>query len=385
MTQLNIHPAYGEVEVSINHTDDRSYSILIGHDFGHGLTNDILETIPASSYAVVCDTKTAELQGKELSRQLEEAGALAPIFIIERGEQSKSIAVFGQIIMQFQQAGMDRDACVLAVGGGVVGDLAGFAAGCFMRGIRYVQIPTTLLAQVDSSVGGKVAVNIPNGKNYCGLFRQPQRVYIDVRHLATLSKEHYFEGMAEVVKYACITTDSFHGFLLDNKTAICERDPEIMAEVVRRCCAIKAEVVEKDEKDVGCRMILNYGHTFGHAIESCTNYAVSHGMAVAYGMRAAAQAAFDMGILPEDEFVLHQSLLEAFSLASSPLTFDVAKAVVMLQADKKSTGGKNRFILPRSVGRVYIESEVPDNMVEAALRSLTTDRLQPYTARASCP
>lgn len=372
MTSLeNGNSEYREIDISLKHEIDRSYAVVIGHNFGNYLPNEIINSADASSYTVVCDTTTAKLAGEKLVEQLRELNAKANLVCVECGEQSKSLTVLENVLSRFLEFGLDRKSCVIAVGGGVVGDLAGFAAGCFMRGVKYIQVPTTLLAQVDSSVGGKVAVNIAQGKNYCGMFLQPQKVLIDVKYLLTLSDDHYLEGLGEVVKYACIIPGELHDFLLANAEAIKQRDSLIMASVVEKCCRIKAQIVEEDECEQGVRMVLNYGHTFGHAIEACTDYGVPHGLAVAYGMRAAAATAREMKMLSGEDFLRHETLLDTFNLATSPLHFDVSRAAELLVADKKSTNGKPQFILPRSMGDVLVTSDVPPSLAKTSLHLLT--------------
>lgn len=349
---------------------DDSYDIVIVNDKPEWLVRDIGESVPASSYVVVCDTTTAKLLGDRLVESFSARGQSVTQVVVQPGEQSKSLSVTEEVLTQFHKQGLDRKSCVLAVGGGVVGDLAGFASGCFMRGIKYVQIPTTLLSQVDSSVGGKVAVNIPQGKNYCGMFLQPQKVYIDIAHLQTLPDQIFLEGLGEVAKYAFISGDGLYDYLLENTRPILERNPATMTEVVKRCCTIKARIVEKDEQEAGKRMVLNYGHTFGHAIEAATGYTVAHGVAVAYGMRAAANAAKSWGVFSDSDYARHERLLDALGLATKPLDFNPTQAHAMLCKDKKSVQGNPRFILPTSIGSTRIVTNLPNTLALESLAML---------------
>jgi len=356
--------------ISLERNESHSYEIIIGHDFQPHVVDDIFASGFGSFYAVVCDRTTASLVGEGLVHQLRLAGSDGGLITVDCGEASKTLAVLEKVLEGFLRFGMDRSACVVAAGGGVVGDLAGFAAGCFMRGVNYIQMPTTLLAQVDSSIGGKVAVNIPRGKNYCGLFLQPRRVYIDTAHLLTLSDFQFVDGLAEVVKYAVIDMHGLSDFLLKNCRKILERESSVLIDVVEECCRIKARIVEADEKEHGKRIILNYGHTFGHALEVFSGYRMSHGTAVAYGLRAASRTARAMGFLNESEFNRHEALLDAFGLAKAPLEVDPEKIMSLMNADKKWTKGKPRYVLPRGIGEVFVATDIP--------KSILMDVLQVY-------
>ncbi len=235
------------------------------------------------------------------------------------GEASKSLETFGRLLARLKAARFTRKDCVVALGGGMVGDLAGFVAGCYMRGLPFVQIPTTLLSQVDSSVGGKVAVNVKDGKNYCGLFHQPPRVYIDTRGPRQPAPRSALKRPGRGPEARPHRRRAFYDFLLENAGTVLALEPESVARLVATSCAIKARVVEADERESNLRMVLNYGHTIGHAIEDAMAYALPHGQCVAYGMRIVARAARELALLPEADYQAPESLLDAYVLAKAPL------------------------------------------------------------------
>jgi 3-dehydroquinate synthase len=260
---------------------------------------------------------------------------------------------------------------VVAFGGGVIGDLAGFVAATYMRGVPYVQIPTTLLAQVDSSVGGKVAINHPRAKNLIGAFHQPRLVIADVTVLSTLRSRDYREGLAEVVKTAAIADADLFSWLEQNHAAVLARGAEALTFVVRRCCEIKAGVVEADERESGPRAILNFGHTVGHALEALAGYGVMrHGEAVAVGMTAAARISRLLGLLSGDDEDRLVGLLSACALPTRLPVIPVAAVLDAMRADKKAVRGRPRFVLLRGIGRAEWGCEAPPEVVQKALADL---------------
>ncbi|MDN4503943.1 3-dehydroquinate synthase [Alteromonadaceae bacterium BrNp21-10] len=272
------------------------------------------------------------------------------------GEQFKTLASFEHILSQLLQCGAGRDTTLIALGGGVIGDITGFAAACYQRGIPFIQVPTTLLAQVDSSVGGKTAVNHPLGKNMIGAFYQPQAVLIDIDTINTLPDREFAAGMAEVIKYGIIYDGVFFEWLENNVAALKAKDPQALAYAVQRSCEVKAEVVAQDEKEHGIRALLNLGHTFGHAIEAEQGYGNwLHGEAVAAGMNLASLVAKQSGWLSESELWRIQQLIQAFDLPIAfpeDMTFDVF--MQHMQRDKKVKAGRIRFIIPKSIGHAVV-------------------------------
>lgn len=320
--------------------------------------------------AVVCDETTRNLFAVRFVTALAQAGASAFVVAVPPGEASKSLEKLNFVQCSLRRGGLDRQGAVVALGGGVVGDLAGFAAGTYLRGVPFVQVPTTLLAMVDASVGGKVAVNLGEDKNACGMFHQPAGVWADTSLLAGLPDREYKSGLAEAAKTALLGDAGLVRYMLGHAAEIAARDTEALDHVVARCCAIKADIVGRDEREGGLRRVLNYGHTIGHGLESAEGYSRPHGECVAYGMRAMALLARDAGWLGRDDFHLHQELLDALGLATGPLGCDASAVLAAMGRDKKARNGRLVFIVPRAVGRVEPRSDVPDKAVLRALDKL---------------
>lgn len=283
--------------------------------------------------------------------------------VLEPGEAHKNFAALETILDAAVAAGCDRSSKFIAVGGGVVGDLTGFAAAVFMRGIPVIQIPTTLLAMVDSSVGGKTGLDLKGGKNLAGAFLQPETVLIAPETLRTLPAAERGNGLGEIVKYGMILDPALFARL---EAGLPGDDPA----VIRRCCALKAEVVSGDEREAGNRAILNYGHTFGHAVELLSRFAIPHGAGVAIGMRAAAECAVLAGLLDRASADRQNRLLQKLGLPTAiPREFTVPELIGAMRHDKKSRQGNLHLVLPRAVGRVEIRSDIPEQTVAAALEA----------------
>ena len=295
--------------------------------------------------------------------------------VVGVGEISKSVACAETLWTQMANFGTSRDSLVVALGGGVVGDLAGFAAASFMRGLRLVQIPTSLLAQVDSSVGGKVGINLPAGKNLVGHFWQPEFVLIDPLVLQTLDQRNYFSALAEVVKYAVILSPEFFGWLESNVQPISDRDPATLSRMIKSCCEFKAQVVAEDEQELrGRREILNYGHTLGHAIEAVAGYGqLLHGEAISIGMHFAATLAQKSGRLPTESVTRQQALLRQFQLPtklSRAGDLDTGELIDAMRKDKKNKHGKIRFVLPSGFGSVDVGCEIEEHQLGTIVDSI---------------
>jgi 3-dehydroquinate synthase len=348
----------------------RSYNIEIGS----GNLRDVVrfcDTDADDAHAVIItDEHVAELYADEVGGALEEAGAEISILQIDAGEQSKSPDWAASLWVELLDAGADRKSVIVALGGGVVGDLAGFIAATFARGLRFVQIPTTLLAQVDSSVGGKVGINLPGAKNMVGAFWQPRGVLVDVAVLASLPGREYSAGLAEVVKYGVIQDAEFFAYLEANVAAINARDPGVLTHIVERSCRLKADVVEQDEREeTGLRAILNYGHTFGHAFEAATEYeTLLHGEGVAIGMMCAARLAQRLGRVDATFVARQQKLLESLHLPLAVPEIAADDLIDLMYHDKKVDRGKLRFVLPTRMGHVELVRDVPSVDIEAALQ-----------------
>jgi 3-dehydroquinate synthase len=297
------------------------------------------------------------------------AGKTVRTLVLPPGEQEKNLQRFGEVIEALASLGASRDATVFALGGGVVGDLAGFAAACWMRGVRFVQLPTTLLAMVDSSVGGKTAVDLPSGKNLVGAFHQPAAVLADIDTLATLPERELRAGLAEVIKYGAIFDVGFISWLERNIDALRARDPVALTEAIARSCRHKAGVVARDEQEQGERMLLNFGHTFGHAIEVEQGYGgLLHGEAVAIGMVVAARLATQVRRAPVADTERLTALLRRAGLpVALPEGLDPQALLGRMKLDKKGVSGTPRLILWRGIGRAEIMREVPEAAILHAL------------------
>lgn len=289
--------------------------------------------------------------------------------VLPAGEQEKTLQRFGDALAALAALGASRDATVIALGGGVVGDLAGFAAACWMRGIRFVQVPTTLLAMVDSSVGGKTAVDLPQGKNLVGAFHQPSGVLADIDTLATLPQRELCAGLAEVVKYGALGDAAFFAWLEAHAEALLARDSVALTEAIAHSCATKAAIVARDETEQGERALLNLGHTFGHAIETEQGYdGLLHGEAVAVGMVLAAQLSARLGLAPGSDTKRLATLLDRLTLPTTiPAGLDPQRLLQCMRLDKKSVSGVIKLILWRGVGDAFIASDTAEASILDAL------------------
>jgi len=334
-------------KVTVN-LENRSYDIEI--DAGNLLKTDFSRF--GTRYAIVTDSNVRKLYGEVLNESLIGQGLEAELLDFPAGEQSKVPETAIKIGRELARREFDRDSVVLALGGGVVGDLAGYVASFFMRGINYIQAPTTLLAQVDSSIGGKTAVDIPEGKNLFGSFYQPKAVIADVGTLRILPEREVRNGLAEIIKYAVIRDAELFRFLEENHSA---RDTEFFTRVVKRACEIKGEIVEKDEKEGELRKILNYGHTIGHAIETAGSYTIPHGEGVGLGMVYEGRISARLGLLDKIALDRQNKLIKEAGL---PVRYEgnTDKLIEIMKKDKKSKDGKLYFVLPTSIGTVKEEN-----------------------------
>ncbi len=348
----------------------RAYDIALSHGDTNGFGPFARRCLPRSKTAlVVADAHTAGL-GRAVEAALAAADFRTRVAVVPAGEGSKSLAELSNLYDALYDMAADRHAAVVAVGGGVVGDLAGFAAATWNRGVPLLMVPTTLLAMVDSSVGGKTGVNHPKGKNLIGAFHQPAGVWIDTATLATLPDREYRSGLAEVVKYGVILDAPFFADLEANAGALLARDPAVLGPVVARSCRLKADVVTQDEREeTGLRAVLNYGHTFAHAFETVGGYgAWLHGEAVAAGMTCAARLAERHGLIGPELEARQTALIETFRLptASKP-EWPADDLIAVMRRDKKAAAGRLRFILPRRLGEVALFDDVPESLVREVL------------------
>jgi len=349
-----------EVRVELG---ERSYIIRVQP----GLLDKFAFLLPkASKAAIITDSNVGPLFAERVKYALTKVEHHQPgVITIPAGDDHKNSETLATIYDRMFELGLDRSSLVIALGGGVVGDIAGYAAATFMRGIRYVQVPTTLLADVDSSVGGKTGINHPCGKNMIGAFHQPSAVFIDPAALQTLPKRELAAGMAEVIKYGVIRDAEFFQFLEDHAADVRGLQPDAIQQLIVRCCEIKADVVTADEREGGVRAILNYGHTIGHALEAITGYSFyRHGEAVAIGMNLAARIACRMGMIAEEMVNRQARLLREFGLPTEPEPVDKDRLAALLHGDKKARAGRVRFVLPVDIGSVVISEDVTDEMVK---------------------
>jgi 3-dehydroquinate synthase len=343
----------------------RSYPIWIGErlldDASHWR-----DSVRGRHVLAVTDSNVAPLYLDKILAAIDDRKTSRIVF--PAGEASKSFDACSAVFDALAEMGASRDATVLALGGGVIGDLAGFAAACWMRGIAFVQMPTTLLAMVDSSVGGKTAVNLPQGKNLVGAFHQPRAVVIDTTTLSTLPDRELRSGISEVVKYGAIGDAEFFAWLETNADALLARDASALAHAIAVSCKQKAGVVARDETEQGERALLNFGHTFGHAFEAVAGYGeILHGEAIAIGMRLAAELAAKLDLAPAADAQRLDALLQRFGLSTAvPSGLDIDAVLAAMRLDKKNVSGRLRLILWRGIGR----AEIADGVEEDAIRDL---------------
>jgi 3-dehydroquinate synthase len=347
----------------------RSYDIVIGAGNLAGLGKFVIERARATHAVVITDDNVQEPHATRAADSLTQEKINVDVISIEPGEPSKSIDLAAGLWQGLLELGADRGSIVVAVGGGVVGDLAGFVAATYARGLRFFQVATTVVAQVDSSVGGKVGINLPEAKNMVGSFYQPAGVFIDAATLETLPMKEYRSGLAEVVKYGVILDAEFFEYLEAHGAAVNERNQDVLVEVIARCCRLKADVVEKDEREeTGLRAVLNYGHTFGHAFESLSGYGnLLHGEAIAVGMCCAARLAEILGRVDKKFVERQRNLLETLELPVKTPPLDPNKILEAMMHDKKVRHGKLRFVLPSRMGSVELVDDVDPDDIRAAL------------------
>ena len=341
---------------------ERSYPIHIGS----GLLDqaDLYKKhIKGTFTAVVTNETVAPLYANKVVKTLESIGQKVKLIVLPDGEAFKTWEVLQKIFDGLLENSADRKTTLVALGGGVIGDMTGFAAACYMRGIKFIQVPTTLLSQVDSSVGGKTGINHPLGKNMVGAFHQPQAVIADLDTLKTLPPEELAAGLAEVIKHGAIADHEFLSWIEKNQDALNNCDPAAMEYAVRRSCEIKSQVVAQDEKEGGIRAVLNFGHTFGHAIEAGMGYgAWLHGQAVGCGMVMAADLSVRVGLLSEAEATRLKKIIQALHLPTQPPKLGVNRFMELMSVDKKAEGGEVRYILLNGLGQAKIQT-VDDDLV----------------------
>jgi len=347
---------------------ERSYDIVIDR----GILLNIGEAIKRfafSKVAVISNPTVFNIYGDIVTDSLKNVGFEPLHVIIPDGEEHKNYNQTYHILTMLLKNKLDRKSCLIALGGGVIGDITGFVASIYMRGIHFIQVPTNLLSQVDSSVGGKTGVNHELGKNMIGTFYQPKLVWIDIDTLKTLPKREILCGIAEIIKYGVIWNEGLFEFLEKNKDSILTLDTERLIHIIRRSCEIKADVVSKDEREAGLRAILNYGHTIGHAVETETGYSkFLHGEAVAIGMHIEARLSETIGILNKKDALRIKALIDIFGLPSElPADLNADRLISHMKLDKKVEAGEMRFILPEKIGRVRIQKAIDIDYIKKVI------------------
>lgn len=348
---------------------ERSYPISIGA----GLFSDpayLSQFLSTKQKVVVISNETvAPLYADKILSQLEQLGCDASLLELPDGEQYKSLDTFNEVMTYLLEGNYSRDVALIALGGGVIGDLVGFAASCYQRGVDFIQMPTTLLSQVDSSVGGKTAVNHPLGKNMIGAFYQPKSVVIDIDCLSTLPEKEFAAGIAEVIKYGIIYDGEFFSWLEENLDKLYALDEQALTYAISKCCQIKAEVVALDEKESGIRALLNLGHTFGHAIEAELGYGKwLHGEAVSAGTVMAAKTAEYQGLITQQQVERIVSILKKAKLPiHTPESMSFDDFMRHMMRDKKVLAGELRLVLPTSIGTAEVVKNVPESVIEDAI------------------
>lgn len=348
---------------------DRTYPIHIAQGLLERVGQLCRDRLPSARNSVVVTSEAIyNIHGNELTKSLDEAGFDVNLAIVPDGEEAKSWSSAEELIGEMLELGLDRQSLVIAFGGGSVGDLSGFVASIFLRGVSIVHVPTTLLAQVDSSIGGKAAINHPKGKNLVGSFHQPSLVVSDLCLLSTLPKREILSGLGEVVKHGVIADPDLFKFVEDNSEELSNAHPEALAFVVSRSVTIKARLIELDEMETkGMRAILNYGHTVGHALEILTNLELRHGEAVALGMDIASRISERLGHIKNVDVVRQRWLLEKLGFKLKPPILDPENLIDIMHSDKKAEGGSIKFVLPTGIGRPPVLRTVPEKLIHQVL------------------
>ena len=350
-----------------------SYPVIAGWGTIERLGEHLAELGLGDTAYIITDENVMRPYGRNAQWALQRAGIKAHCFIIPAGETSKSFQLAQEIYEWLVGLKAERGQPIVAIGGGVSGDLGGFIASTFLRGVPFVQVPTSMAAMVDASIGGKVAVNLPQAKNMVGAFYQPRAVLADVQALSTLGKRELAEGWAEAIKHGLILDPSLVDVFEEHAEALMDVEPEISTEVIRRSMAIKADIVSQDEREtLGIRILLNYGHTIGHALEASTEYGrFMHGEGVSVGMMGAARIAGEMGMIGDDIVARQRTLLQRFNLPITAPDIDLDAVRRAMSLDKKTVGGANRWVLLEDVGKATVRRDIPTELVDDTLAWLT--------------
>jgi len=342
-----------EINISLRKIEDDSYKIVIGENILESIAPDMKQADLAYNYAIITDSNVHKLYGESLKKHFSDLGLNNILLTFPAGEKNKNRQTKSKLEDEMLNNKFGRDSAVIAIGGGVVGDVAGYLAATYNRGVKYVQVPTSLVACVDSSIGGKTGVDTHRGKNLIGSFHQPYRVYIDTNTLKTLPRKEVREGLAEVIKYGVIKDGNLFRYLEKNIEKIFMHDKQALRYIVKTSCEIKGEVVENDEKESNLRKILNFGHTIGHGIEALSDFKITHGEAISVGMIAEGKIAIKLGLWNHDELTRLQNLIRSASLPTDiPQNTGIGKLIDVMKLDKKARGGEIEMTLPIKIGEM---------------------------------
>jgi 3-dehydroquinate synthase len=359
------------IKVNLDKKYSLSYEIRIGRGIADRIALLIAKNHKAGRHIIITDDNVARLHGSNFLAVLKNIGLNAELIAFPAGESSKNIAAILDIADQLLKLGADRGTCLIALGGGVAGDMVGFIASVYMRGVPYLQIPTTLVAQVDSAIGGKTAIDLPAGKNLLGTFYQPAAVFADLNFLETLPANEFDNGLAEIIKYAIIDDEKMFHLLEENMENVRQKDPALLVKIVENCCRIKKSIVEIDEREQGLRRILNYGHTLGHALEAVSGYKMSHGEGVGMGMIAAARISVKMKYLEECEASRIEELIRTANLPTKiPATLPTEEIIARLQVDKKKRGDTIHFVLLKKIGMPFVNGGVEKKLIAEVIEEM---------------
>ena len=356
------------IRVRLDAPRDRSYSVEIRPGLFSSLPEMLLKDAGEGRLFIVTDATVARLYARDIVRRLRDAGTAPKLLVVPSGERSKSERVAYRLQSRLLREGIRRDSLIVAFGGGVVGDLAGYVAATVLRGVRFVQVPTTLLAQVDSSVGGKVGIDHPSGKNLIGAFHQPVSVYCDPLVLRTLAPREFRNGLAEVIKIAAALDAGFFAYIEEHAGNISRSNTRILTTLIERSVALKASIVEQDERESGLRAALNLGHTIGHALEASGGFALKHGEGVAIGLAAEARMASAMHLLPDEECTRLIGTLRKTGLPTElPKKVRAGRFLASLALDKKGSWTGARFVFLRKIGTSALGIEVPEELIRKSI------------------
>ena len=346
------------------------YDIVIEQNFDN-LVNAINKLECSNKkLCIITDSNVNSIYGEEIAKLLKECCKEVILYTFEAGEEQKNLDTVKNIYRYLIENKFDRKDMLVALGGGVTGDITGFVAATYLRGIDFIQMPTSLLAQVDSSIGGKTGVDFEQYKNMVGAFKMPKLVYINTNSLKTLDDRQYFNGFAEAMKHGLIKDAMYYEWMISNMYEICERDPDTVEELVYRSCIIKKAVVEKDPTEQGERALLNFGHTIGHAIEKYKNFTLQHGECVALGCVAAAYISWKRQMLSMEEYYEVRDMFVPFNLPISIDDVDVEEIIAITKSDKKMEQGHIKFILLKKIGKAVIDTSVTEEEIKAGIEEI---------------